>query len=174
MSRSWLMLILPPPCSRSSQHLSTRNIFIMPRPDKSGSFLGPTLTVLSANVEGFSMAKQQILAELCSNLHCDVLCLQETHRGSNNNRPSIPGMVPVTERPHAQYGSAIFVKASSVIECSSVSKVDNIEFLSVELSNVVMTSVYKPPAVDFKFLHSIPQVPGKPQIIIGDFNSHST
>ena len=37
-----------------------------------------------------------------------------------------------------------------------------------------MTSVYKPPAVAFKFPHCIPQVPGKPQIIMGDFNSHST
>ena len=88
-SRPWVTLILPPPYSRSSQHLSTSNIFIMPRLDQSGSFLGPALTVLSANIQSFSTAKQQILTELCSNLHCDVLCLQETHRGSNNNRPSI-------------------------------------------------------------------------------------
>ena len=60
---------------------------------QSKSFLGPALTVISADVEGSSTAKQNILAELCSNLHCDVLCLQETHRGSDNNRPSIPGMV---------------------------------------------------------------------------------
>ena len=73
-----------------------------------------------------------------------------------------------------QYGSAIFVKANSVLEASSVSSDDDIEVLSVELSSVVVTSIYKPPAVDYKFPHSIPQVPGKPQIIIGDFNSHST
>ena len=63
MSRPWLMLILPPPYSRS-RHLSTSNIFIMPRLDQSGSFLGPALTVLSANIEGFSTAKQQILVDL--------------------------------------------------------------------------------------------------------------
>ena len=38
--------------------LSTSNVFIMPRLDQSGSFLGPALTVLSANVEGFSTAEQ--------------------------------------------------------------------------------------------------------------------
>ena len=141
---------------------------------QSKSFLGPALTVISANVEGSSTAKQNILTELCSNLHCDVLCLQETHRGSNNNRPSIPGMVLATERPHQQYGSAIFVKENSVIEVTSVSEDDNIEVLTVELSSVVVTSVYKPPAVNFKFLYSVPQVHNKPQIIIGDFNSHST
>lgn len=50
----------------------------------------------------------------------------------------------------------------------------NIEVLSVELSSVVVTSVYKPPPVDFVFPQPIPKVHGKPQIIIGDFNSHST
>ena len=40
----------------------------MPRLDQNRFFLGPALTVLSANVEGYSTAKQQILAELCSNL----------------------------------------------------------------------------------------------------------
>ena len=78
------------------------------------------------------------------------------------------------EHPHARYESTIFVKAGSAVECSSVSEVDNIEVLSVELSNAVIPSVYKPPKVDSKFPHCIPQVPGKPQIIIGDFNSHST
>ena len=93
-----------------------------------------------------------------------------------NNRPTIPGMVPAVERPHKMYGSAIFVKASYAIESSAVSEVDDIEVLTVELNSVIVTSVYKPPAVDFKFPQCIPfpQVPGKPQIIIGDFNSHST
>ena len=146
----------------------------MPGQGQRGSFLGPALTVISINIEGFSTAKQQILAELCSNLHCDVLCIQETHRGSDNIRPSIPGMVFANERPHNQYGSAIFVKASSVIESTSVSAEDDIEVLTVELSNIAVTSVYKPPAAAFVFPQSARQTNGKPQIIIGDFNSHST
>ena len=47
----------------------------MPQLDQSKSFLGPAFMVLSGNVEGFSSAKQQILVELCSDLHCDVLYL---------------------------------------------------------------------------------------------------
>ena len=144
------------------------------RCQKLGSFSGPALTVISANVEGFSSSKQNILSELCSKMHCDVLCLQETHRGSNNNRPKIHGMVLAVERPHRQYGSAIFVKTGSVIEATSKSEELNIEVLTVELSSVVITSVYKPPAEDFSFPYHVPQVQHKPQIIIGDFNSHST
>jgi len=144
------------------------------RSGQSGTFPAPALTITFANVEGFSTAKQQILAELCSSLPCDVLCLQETHRGSDNNRPTIPGMVLVAERPHRQYGSAIFVKAGSVIEAMSVSEDDDIEVLTIELSSVVITSIYKPPAATFKFPYCVPKVQSKPQIIIGDFNSHST
>jgi hypothetical protein len=80
----------------------------------------------------------------------------------------------VAERPHRQYGSAIYVKTDSVIEATSIKEANNIEVLTVELSNVVVSSIYKPPAVDFKFPDNIPRVQGKPQIIIGDFNSHST
>ena len=60
-------------------------------------------------------------------------------------------MVLVTERPHCQYGSVIFVKASSVTKDSSISGDENIEVSSVDLSSIVVTSVYKPPAIDFKF-----------------------
>ena len=38
----------------------------------------------------------------------------------------------------------------------------------------MITSVYKPPAEDFSFTDPVTQVQSKPQIIIGDFNSHST
>ncbi|KAJ4933183.1 hypothetical protein JOQ06_030018 [Pogonophryne albipinna] len=141
---------------------------------KRGTPSRPALTVISVNIEGFSSAKQTILADLCSKQHCDVLCLQETHRGSENNRPTIPGMVLAIERPHRQYGSAIFVKTGSAIEDTDMSDGHNIEVLSVELSSVVVTFVDKPPPVDFVFSQPIPKIHGKPQIVIGDFNSHST
>lgn len=150
-------------CHHHLQQITS--IIIMSRLGQRGSFLGPALTVISVNIEGFSTVKQQILAELCSNLHCDVLCLLET---------SIPGMVFACERPHDQYGSAIFAKASSVIESTSVSADGDIEVLTVELSNIAVTSVYKPPAAAFQFPQSVLNTKGKPQIIIGDFNAHST
>ncbi|KAI4811062.1 hypothetical protein KUCAC02_013985 [Chaenocephalus aceratus] len=83
-------------------------------------------------------------------------------------------MVLAIERPYRQYGSAIFVKTGSAIEDTDMSDSHNIEVLSVELSSVVATSVYKPPPVDFVFSQPIPKIHGKPQIVIGDFNSHST
>ncbi len=49
-------------------------------------------------------AKQNIISGLCSNLLCDVLCLQETHRGASIHLPAlIPGMVLAVEIPHRQY-----------------------------------------------------------------------
>ena len=57
----------------------------------------PALTVTSINIEGMSAAHQQLLAELCEKQKCDVLCVQETHRGSI--RPNIRGMSLVAETP---------------------------------------------------------------------------
>ena len=71
--------------------------------------------------------------------------------GATTTAHPYPVLVLVTERPHCQYGSVIFVKASSVIKDSSISEDDSIEVLSFELSSIVVTSVYKPPAIDFKF-----------------------
>ena len=56
--------------------------------------------VMSVKIDGLSSAKQQILAELCTNHKCDVLCMQETHRGHGAVRPRDPGMKLVAEITH--------------------------------------------------------------------------
>ena len=138
-----------------------------------GPLSRPALTVLSANVEGLSMVKEELLTNLCKETNCDVLCLQETHRGRKNNRPQINGMKLAIERPHEQYGSAVFVKPSAVIETTSKSDDNNIEILEVELSGVTVTSVYKPPGSPFAQNSLLDYPNKKPRVIIGDFNSHS-
>ncbi|KAJ8407754.1 hypothetical protein AAFF_G00267980 [Aldrovandia affinis] len=82
-------------------------------------------------------------------------------------------MTMAIERPHRQYGSAIFVKIDSVIEATAKTEVNNIEILTVEFSRAMVTSVYKPPDADFTFTNPLPNPHNKAQIIIGDFNSHS-
>ena len=66
-----------------------------------------TMTIISANIEGLSSPKRDLIAKLCCEHNCQVLCLQETHKGPNNNRPTITGMKMAIERPHEKYGSAI-------------------------------------------------------------------
>ena len=78
------------------------------------------------------------------------------------------------EHPHRQYGSAIFVKTGTVVESTSRSTEDDIEILTIEMSSVVVTSIYKPPPQAFAFHQRVPHTHTKPQIIIGDYNSHST
>ena len=53
-------------------------------------------------------------------------------------------MILAIERPHPKHGSAIFVKHGFVIEATSKSEANDIEVLTVELSSVVVKSVYKP------------------------------
>ena len=130
----------------------------------------PALTIISANVEGLSSSKEELLANICKDYHCHVLCLQETHRGTTHKRPKIHGMAPAVEPPHAKHGSAIFVKTGTTIESTSVIDDNDVKVLKVELRGVAATSVNKPPGNAFQ-MHTL--LTSKPQMVIGDFNSHS-
>ncbi|CAH1258394.1 Hypp2004 [Branchiostoma lanceolatum] len=137
-----------------------------------GSLSGPALSIISFNTEGLTGAKQDLLAELCVINNCDILCLQETHRGPTRSRPRINGMTLIVERPHDQYGSAILARDGLNADKFSLSDMNNIEVLSIDLLGIRVSSVCKPPAETF----SLPKeaTDGKLNIVIGDFNSHST
>ena len=139
-----------------------------------GSFSGPALTIMSFNVEGLSAAKQQLVDDLSNKHRCAVVCMRETHRGPNDIRPNVPGMDLAIERPHAQYGSAIFVTSGTIVNVTSLTEVNNIEILRVDLRGISVTSVYKPPGERFSF-HQPPTAAGDQQhVVIWDFNSHSS
>ena len=139
-----------------------------------GSFSGPALTIMSFNDEGLSAAKQQLVADLSSTHRCAVVCMQETHRGPNDIRPNVPGIDLTIERPHAQYGSAIFVTSGIIVNATSLTEVNNIEILRVDLGGISVTSVYKPPGERFSFHQPPTSVGDQHHVIIGDFNSHSS
>ena len=139
-----------------------------------GPFSGPALTIMSFNVEGLSAAKVQLIADLGKRHLCAVVCIQETHRGPDAIRPSIPGMDLAIERPHLQYGSAIFVTSGTIVNTTSLTDINNIEILRVDLNGISVTSVYKPPGERFSFHQPLPAVGDQQQVITGDFNSHSS
>ncbi|KAL4098793.1 hypothetical protein QTP88_023329 [Uroleucon formosanum] len=149
----------------------------MPRHSKSKRpFLGPPLpaiNVITQNIEGFSVAKGELLASLCKSQRCDVLCVQETHRDEASVRPKIPGMNLVIELPHPQYGSAIYTKPELVVESASYSHNNQIEILTIEVRNCTITSVYKPPKIAFDFVKPDNFDNCDTKIVLGDFNSHS-
>ncbi len=125
------------------------------------------LKVLSFNIEGFSRVK----AELLATHKADVICLQETHRDANP--PSIPGMYLAVNIPSRAYGSAIFVKDKSMVVRTSIIQQTPIEILNLETEHLNITSVYKPPAEPFFWPENV-ITSSKTQLVIGDFNSHST
>eukprot|EP00057_Strongylocentrotus_purpuratus_P005102 XP_003730216.1 PREDICTED: RNA-directed DNA polymerase from mobile element jockey-like [Strongylocentrotus purpuratus] len=141
---------------------------------KHASSSGRKVTVVSINTEGFSTAKQQLIGKLCKENDCVALCLQETHRGHQHIRPRIPGMKLAIERPHEKYGSAIFVRKNVIIDQTSLTEEDNIEVLAVNMGKLSVTSVYKPPGSTFAFTEPQSFDYDLVNVIIGDFNSHST
>ena len=136
-----------------------------------GSLSGPALSIISSNIEGLSGAKQELLADLCITTNCDILCLQETHRGPTRVRPRISGMTLIAERPHDQYGSAIFARNGLAVDKSYLSDINNIEVLSIDLMGITVSSVYKPPQEPFDLPGRATD--GRMNVVIGDFNSHS-
>ena len=166
-----ITLVLPPPVHEP--------FFKMPRNDSGQShpqrtFSGPALTVMSFDVEGLSAAKQQLVADLSSKHQCAVICMQETHRAPNDIRPNVPGMDLAIERHRAQYDSAIFVTSSTIVNATSPTEVNNIEILRVDLRGISVTSVYKPPGGRLSFHQPPTAIGDQLQVIIGDFNSHSS
>ena len=103
-----------------------------------------------------------------------MLCLQETHRGPNNNRPNITGMKLAIERPYEKYGSAIYVKLDLVITSTSMTENNDIEILTVNVGSITITSVYNPPTRQFQFDNPDSLDYNNTNVVIGDLNSHST
>uniref|UniRef100_A0A8D8LNY5 Endonuclease/exonuclease/phosphatase domain-containing protein n=1 Tax=Cacopsylla melanoneura TaxID=428564 RepID=A0A8D8LNY5_9HEMI len=136
------------------------------------SLLKPSLVITSVNIEGLSSDKEVLLSELCTTEKCDILVLQETHKGSNQNRPKINGMNLILERSHEKYGSAIFSKPDLLIISTDLTSENNIEILTVELSKCTVTSVYKPPGESYSFKEPCNFRKKTTKIVIGDFNCH--
>jgi len=107
---------------------------------------------MSINIEGLSSPKELLLPELCVEWKCHILCIQKTHRGINDNRPKINGIQIALELPHIKYGSAIFTKPNLDIKSVGSSQINNIEIITIELTNCSITSVYKPPAQPYEFI----------------------
>ena len=87
-------------------------------------------------------------------------------------RPSIPGMELAIERPHRQYGSAIFVTSGTIVNTTSLTDINTIEILRVDLSGISVASVYKPPDERFSFHQPLTAIGDQQQAIIGDFKFH--
>lgn len=134
---------------------------------------GPCLTLVSLNIEGLTPEKEQLISEIVREYKCEVLCLQETHRGVEHKRPNIKGMSLIIERPHKKYGSALFVKHNTQVKSAAMSCTKDIEILSVDLGKITIASVYKPPGADFIFTEPDNFRDNRTKIIIGDFNSHN-
>ncbi|KAL4104978.1 hypothetical protein QTP88_020253 [Uroleucon formosanum] len=138
------------------------------------SFSGPALITISINIEGISPNKEDILAQLCKETSCNVLCIQETHRGNESRTPKISGMRLAAIRSHKKYGSAIFTKPSIDIISSEMTEVDDIEIITIDLGKCTVKSVYKPPNSPFKFHKPKNFAAPNVRIFLGDFNCHST
>lgn len=111
---------------------------------------------------------------MCAKHKCDVLLMQETHRGPTFPKPNISGMELIIERPHEKYGSAIFARPGLNILSAAFTEFNNVEILTIRTSKFSVTSVYKPPGEDFAFKEPENFSYNEINFILGDFNCHGT
>ena len=124
-------------------------------------------------IERFSSIKSQIISAFCHEFDCDVLCLQETHRGQTQAKPAIPNYTPVCEIPHQKQGTVIFLKRNAPFESFAKVRTVDTEQVSVKLSNISINNIYQTlnsaSAMAKKSNTSEPTI----SIYIGDTNSHN-
>lgn len=98
----------------------------------------PELTVISINIKGLSSSKELLLTELCVDWKCGV--------------PKINGMQKTLELPYKKYESVIFQKPYLVIKAVGSSQINNIDIITIKLTDCLITSVYKPPTQPYEFV----------------------
>ena len=85
------------------------------------------------------------------------------------------GMKIAIERPREKYGSAIYVKPELVITSTSMTENNDIEILlTVNIGSIAITYAYKPPHKQFQFDNQDSMDYNNINVVIGEFNSHST
>ena len=100
------------------------------------------MIVIYVNIEALTSNKTYIISKLCKDKHFNT----QSQRSSKGKQP---GMALVTECPHKNHGSSVFVRDGLNVTSISVCKEDNVEFITVELPGVVVHSVSKPPTEQF-------------------------
>ena len=130
--------------------------------------MGPALRILQLNVEGLSAAKRSLIEVLASQHSIDVICLQETHIGTEEaGHYTINGFDLLCYTPHAKHGRATYVR-SDIAEANHLTTTHYSDTIAIGGFNIA--NVYKPPSANWD-LQVLPTLP-HPAIYVGDFNSH--
>ena len=129
------------------------------------------LKEMSNNIEGMTAAKKRLLTEMCADQKCDDLCIQKTHMGQKGLRPRIRGMCLAAKYLMNNTEVLILVRNNyNIWNSTSTSIRNNTEIIQVQLNNLMVMSVYKPPNERFS---EQPQIPRMHVVIVDDFNNHS-
>jgi exonuclease III len=135
----------------------------------------PNLRICHLNIESISASQSEYLARLMRDNEIDIIALQETHSTSDTNlinRGEIPGYKLIGEIHSNVHGIATYVRVSlhncfiTYSDCTN-----KIHVLAVEVSEISIVNVYKPPRVSW-FNDTLEKLPHS-AIYVSDFNSYN-
>ena len=106
--------------------------------------IGDSFNLLQLNIEGATRSKMEVLYKIAKQHDIDAIALQETHHTTARlNILTIPEYTLVTEKAHAKYGLATFVKNDLITDTKPLD-IDADDFsISIQVNTLTITNVYK-------------------------------
>jgi exonuclease III len=130
------------------------------------------LKILQLNAEGLTNIKISVIEQICLKYKVSVILLQETHI-TDCSKLKVTGFDLAASTMSNVHGTATFIKSS--LKWKPVDTVQSgrtTEWSAVEIDNVIVINVYKPPTTQLTST-TLPSF-DKACIYAGDFNCHIT
>jgi hypothetical protein len=137
--------------------------------------IGPIIKICQLNIEGISKDKCDYLAKLAKKMEIDVIVLQETHTGTEeqlHSRGLISGYILVDHLCSSIYGLATYVRENlSNYEKVEKKVVNDVHLIDIKIGDTHIINIYKPPNARWPDILNLNCQ--HPAIFIGDFNCHN-
>ena len=130
------------------------------------------LVILQINIEGWTLAKREVLENLAAGHQATVVMVQETHQ-TNQDRLKLAGFILTDFILSAHHGIATFVKNLLPFKTSNKSLDEEpTQWSSIELQHINIINLYYPPSAILD-VSKLPVI-STDTILTGDFNCRHT
>jgi hypothetical protein len=111
--------------------------------------IGPIIKICQLNIEGISKDKCDYKAKIAKKMEIDVIVLQETHTGTEeqlHSRGLISGYILVDHLRSSIYGLTTYVRQNlSNYETVEKKVVNNVHLIDIKIGDRHIINIYKPP-----------------------------
>jgi len=126
------------------------------------------LVILQINVEGWTVAKQELIQKMTCEMKVTVVLIQETHR-TMTDQLKLFGLTLASHIPREHHGIATFVRSSISFSLVGYSNAgEPTQWITITINAICISNIYHPPSA----VLNVSLLPSASYqcIISGDFN----